>query len=1693
MPKIKSKVVRVRNPVTGDWNDMPAVVSMESIRAAERAANSAEDAESWARGTRSGEAVDSSDPAYHENAKYWKDRAKDEKEGAEAWSKGTKAGEAVSSDDPAYHDNASYWKDQAASQATAAAGSAQTAETWATGGTGGTASATNNAKYYSEQSAASATAAAGSESDAEAWATGGSGGTASATNNAKYFAEKAESWATGGSSGTPSATNNSKYYSEQSAASATSAAQAVLTGNLAPTFSSSTAYKAGDYVIYNGTLYRFTEAHAAGAWTGTDAVAEKIAPVVTDLKNAIDEIAGETVAVDFTTAEVINGIIGSTQKWTYSSTNKQKSYKINITDKGYAKLTVSANSSYSAYIGLLKNDSNLSNQQSPNYCTGITGRIEVTSGNTSEIDIPADCKVITISKSYQTTVDYTPTGASFYGHKAVPDVDASLTVQGDAADAKAVGDALGGVENVLRHKTVESSITLTSGSLYVHNSQTAGQTPVLSSNENGKYTAVDVEWAAGGIVELEMDTVGDNSSTDSMFCDADNKIIYSSLTSANWLTYDSTAQKYTGKKLIPSNAKWMRISVYQGSDTLAYTLTPKALGNMPTSYYVATDGYDDNSGLSLSKAFATFNRALQAGATKILVGGGKYYQAIDLSYAQDSIEIVPAVKDALPVIYGPRSVIATTESAVTGYTKVYAAEYTGTFDDKNIWIFQDDVPDAATEISTAERHSLQRGKATRCGDTKITVCTSSVLENALTEIENASGYKWFYDSTNHILYYSRPEAVSAANPICASFGGSVFVNKKRSMTIKMTGIGVKYQRIDLTDIVAPVLTDCFCVNVRAASAFMWDGNCGAKLYRCEAARVFYTANSGDGFNAHGEKTGDAFAKQSTCFLFDCWAHDNVDDGYSDHERCEITLYGGLYEYNGGGGVTPAVGSHCTAYNVLSRYNTEADFFYTGDPAGSEGGVGGQIACYGCVSVGKGSGRGFRLNGATIEGLFVNCIAINRQYGFYSESNGGTQVGTLINCSTSGCTTPKSANFTVINDDKAVTSVAGKIGAVTLGAGDVAFDGSGTYADGTVGAEVADLKNALYSAVYDEYTLTGWTKGLFSASGEINSGGNGSVSPSNAYIVGTYVYLYDGCRATVAYYSETEYLGKVAANGSINKTSGDWKYFTGEFGTNEYAPVNAKYIRLCVIPTDGTTLTTDNVQTWTNSHCDLYRSLVAQNKEDIADTNERVDVLSATVNPFILTMESGYYVNLTRGVLDSENFAISNKFPATNGFTAKITTHMYGTASIGFFDENDAFISGIDDPDATGSTGLKDYIVTAPDGTAYIRFSCEVSIKNSAKIQPHNFYKNTVDYKNDTDDTYLRQITSADVIDGYLILANGKAAASASWECTDFIDIYPTGNVFLKCFAYGTGGLCFYDTDRQPLLGINGSNIADYGGTNASTAIQKITVTLPSGTRYVRLSNMKSERSITSYNIKYRIKWNANSFDIVSTVKKASGLVDYYTDKKVLVLGDSISSDAYGEYKKWVTDLIDEGKFTLSKVTNSSQHATGFVARYNNQANDFISRMEGIANKDTYDLVVVFGGINDYIQNIPLGGESGETDKTVYFKPAVDYFFQYLINNFTQARICVLLPLRTYNIYPNTAGNKQEVYSEYIHDVAKSYCLPVLNLTEESGFCPFIDTFKAMWTLTPSGYVNPDGVHPTEEYSKQYLAPMIWKFISGLIS
>lgn len=160
-------------PISG--TEIPAIErQLEEI--VESLEVSAEDAEAWAVGERDGEPVPSSDPTYHNNAKYYASNAL-----SSASTATTKAGEAATSATNA--GNSATTASNAATTATTKAGEAST-------------SATNAGN--------SATAAAADSLEAEGWAVGEQGGTPVGPtspyyqNNAAYYAAQAGQYATGG-------------------------------------------------------------------------------------------------------------------------------------------------------------------------------------------------------------------------------------------------------------------------------------------------------------------------------------------------------------------------------------------------------------------------------------------------------------------------------------------------------------------------------------------------------------------------------------------------------------------------------------------------------------------------------------------------------------------------------------------------------------------------------------------------------------------------------------------------------------------------------------------------------------------------------------------------------------------------------------------------------------------------------------------------------------------------------------------------------------------------------------------------------------------------------------------------------------------------------------------------------------------------------------------------------------------------------------------------------------------------------------------------------------------------------------------------------------------------------------------------------------------------------------------------------
>ena len=417
------------------------------------------------------------------------------------------------------------------------------------------------------------------------------------------------------------------------------------------------------------------------------------------------------------------------------------------------------------------------------------------------------------------------------------------------------------------------------------------------------------------------------------------------------------------------------------------SVSTKTAWNVKTAY-VATTGSDANDG-TIDHPFATITQAIDYGARKIMIAGGVYTETIDLQNIIDTIALIAYEPLTRVIIKAPDNVIATSASLLSGYTRVKSCSLTKSISVNNLNMYQEGVPDESTLITDAERMPIQRGYAYRCEDTLISKCAATSVNNALTEIENSDSYLWYYDTANNTLYFSSPSDVSTSNPITYSPGTHLFDNLATGATIHAYGIETKYHMFNVSQTVDSVISHCKSGNVFGYGSFVYDRCKNVKFESCEAYRCVQN-NSGDGFNGHGTNSGETFAYQVTCELYNCWAHDNKDDGYSDHEHAETIINGGLYEYNGKAGVTPSYGSHCVCYNVYSR-NNYAGFYYYGTAEAVEGGKYGQVMCYNCIADGNtrgGTNTGFRCGGNGNTMKLYDCLSINNGYAVGTDQNGG---------------------------------------------------------------------------------------------------------------------------------------------------------------------------------------------------------------------------------------------------------------------------------------------------------------------------------------------------------------------------------------------------------------------------------------------------------------------------------------------------------------------------------------------------------------------------------------------------------------------------------------------------------------------------------------------------------------------------------
>ena len=451
-----------------------------------------------------------------------------------------------------------------------------------------------------------------------------------------------------------------------------------------------------------------------------------------------------------------------------------------------------------------------------------------------------------------------------------------------------------------------------------------------------------------------------------------------------------------------------------------------------TAYHVdAVNGNDDNDGLA-SNPLRTFSKAFEkSGIDVCIVLHGDTSETFAPPTTKRSVTLIGAGLGKARIIKGFK--IEGEDASFDSETGIYSyncsdlqAESGQAFGyGRNLekyWLFQHGIADADTAITNDTAHPCQRGKDYRCDSTFIKPKTT------LANLQSDESPAYFYDSANTTLYFRIVEGSTlSGNPLVLPLYHDHAINISGRPKVKIVGVEALYADVLLSSCVDAELSDCAAKYAYSDGGFRWDETRAAKFIRCEAAGIICGGDNtggGDGFNAHMSDNYIKGVTRLTATLIDCWAHDCNDDGYSDHNRAETTIIGGLYEYCGKGGLTPSFGASDTIIGAECRFNSGAGILYTGETPSANVARAGLVVAKNCICYDNG-GSNYRVvntNGTTnFKNVMMLYQCISKRAGRYGyEADNANCIIRLTDCTDLESASGAKSNVTSIENTTVVS-------------------------------------------------------------------------------------------------------------------------------------------------------------------------------------------------------------------------------------------------------------------------------------------------------------------------------------------------------------------------------------------------------------------------------------------------------------------------------------------------------------------------------------------------------------------------------------------------------------------------------------------------------------------------------------------------
>lgn len=200
----------------------------------------------------------------------------------------------------------------------------------------------------------------------------------------------------------------------------------------------------------------------------------------------------------------------------------------------------------------------------------------------------------------------------------------------------------------------------------------------------------------------------------------------------------------------------------------------------------------------------------------------------------------------------------------------------------------------------------------------------------------------------------------------------------------------------------------------------------------------------------------------------------------------------------------------------------------------------------------------------------------------------------------------------------------------------------------------------------------------------------------------------------------------------------------------------------------------------------------------------------------------------------------------------------------------------------------------------------------------------------------------------------------------------------------------------------------------------------------------------------------------------------FSELTYAALGDSITAGSRGKLSGVFSGYMDTPYCVLVKDELGLKSVTnyGISSSTISSGNGYVSPMvERYDEMDETDIISVMGGINDYGKPVALGAIN-DTETTTFYG-ALNTLAKGLKEKSPNAFIFFMTPLSVPNFAPLLLK-----YCQAMKEVCAKYDIPVL---DTNSLCDFSLEYNSV------GYTG-DGVHPSEEFHRDVLAPLIADFI-----